>query len=375
MITMDRVRELAGEQHRPVVTTCYLDVDGRRNPRPVDCERHMANLRREVEERLGQANGDLPHDYRMSVRSDLERMERFVAEGFDRSTTRGLAFFACSAEGFFEVVELPFAVENEVALDRRPRLRQLELRLGEQQTCGVALVDRQRLRLLVADATGLHEIGAQEQHVGSWKEQGGWAGPRIQRHADEIARRHFEEFGQTLAEVFAALGVDAVLLAGTEDDLAEFREQLDPQWRERIAGTVSVGTTAPLDEVREAVLQAVERIAAERHEALLQRLDAAVAGEEPSAGGLQAVVDALLEKRLEVLVVSDNYTEPGWRCPACETLALRESACPACGTSMERLDDLVDEVVVRAAGLDARVARADPQRLQRFGQIAAILRW
>ncbi len=375
MITMDRVRELAGERHRPVVTSCYIDVDGRRNPRAVDVERHLNTLRREVEQRLEEDRELLPHDYRTSVRSDLERIERFVNQDFDRSNTRGLAIFACSAEGFFEAVGLPFEVHDEVALDRRPRLRQLELGLAEQRTYGVALVDRERVRLFVADATGMREIGSKSERIGSRQEQGGWAGPRIQRHADEIGRRHLEEFAATTREVFREQPVDALIIGGTTEDIVEFRNQLDQDIAARVEGTVAAGTKAPPDEVREAVFAEIERLREERHRALLERLDAALAGGEPAARGLQEVIRALMEKRIEVLVVGDGFTRSGWRCTACDALSLQGGACPTCGGVMEEVDDIVEEVIVRAAGMEAQVERADRERAERFSQIAAILRW
>ena len=52
MITMQRVRELAGQHHQPAVTSVYLDVDGRRNPRPIDVERHFKDMRKQIEERI-----------------------------------------------------------------------------------------------------------------------------------------------------------------------------------------------------------------------------------------------------------------------------------------------------------------------------------
>jgi peptide chain release factor subunit 1 len=374
---MERVRELAGERHRPVVTTCYVDVDGARNPRPVDRERHMANLRRELERRLEDEHGrgGLPHDYRTSVRSDLERMERYVSEELDRGGTRGLALFACSAEDFFEAVALPFAVHDEAALDTRPRLRQLELGLAEQRTWGVVLVDRQRLRLWVADATGLHSLGDRTEHVGSRQEQGGYAGPRIQRHADELARRNFEEFAAAVAYAFHDVDVDGLLVGATGDDLVAFLDELDRGVAERVAAHITVGTNAPDDEVRAAVARAAELLTEQRREEVLRRLEAALDGAEPAAAGLNAVVDALLEKRVEVVVVEDGYTASGFRCTSCDMLALEGGACPSCGAGMEDVDDMVDEVVTRALRENAAVLCAAPDRLRRFGHIAAQLRW
>jgi peptide subunit release factor 1 (eRF1) len=359
-----------------VVTSLYLDVDGRHNPRTVDYERHLTTLRKQVVERLEAGDRDKPpHDYRMSVRGDLERIGSFVSEGFDRSNTRGLAFFACSAHDWFEVVELPFAVDDQAALDERPRVRQLELLLAEQRTYGMVLVDRRRVRVFRATPEAFEELTEKYEFVGSRKERGGPNGPGVQRHVDEISRRHYREFAEIVRDAFAQHPVDEIVIGATEEDFAEFRGELDHDLAERICRLVSIDTTAPLDEVRTAVHGVAEHRVEERRSEALDRLAAAVNGAEPAAAGLQQVIDALNMKRVELMLVSEGYVERGRRCPADDTLALQGDTCPACGTAMEDVEDMVDEAVVRAVDSDAPVYRIPDELLRRFGQIGAILRW
>jgi peptide subunit release factor 1 (eRF1) len=373
---MQRVRELAGQRHQPAVTSVYLDVDGRRNPRPIDVERHFKDMRKEIEERLEAEGPKPPHAYRMSVRGDLERMQRFVAEDFERQgPTRGLALFSCSHDRWFEVVEVPFDVHDQAALDERPRVRQLELVLAEQRVFGVVLVDRRRLRVFRASPDGFEALAERFEFVGSRHERGGWSGPGVQRHADEISRRHFREFGEAVHEVFRKHPVDEVLVGATEEDLAEFRVDLHPHVAERITATITATTSTPLEEVREEVAQVAEQRIEERRNAVLQRFTEAAAGAEPAATGLQQVVDALNEKRVEVLLVDSRLTASGRRCPRDDTLSLDARECPACGTAMVDVEDMVDEAATRALDLDAPVYSVPDDRLQRFGQIGAILRW
>ena len=143
MLDEDRIRSLATHRGHPTVTSCYLDVDGREYPRPADYEAQLDHLLRSA--RAGaQAAG--PEVVR-SVEGDLERITLWVKGGFVRSHTRGLALFSCSAENWFEVVELPRPVRNEITLDQRPHVRQLESALQEYERFAVVLVDRQRARL------------------------------------------------------------------------------------------------------------------------------------------------------------------------------------------------------------------------------------
>ena len=88
VITEDGIRELASMKgERAPITSCYLDVDGRRVSRYPDLEHEVGLLMRDAK---GRANGE------QSVHSDLKRIEQFVRGGIDRSRTRGVAIFACS---------------------------------------------------------------------------------------------------------------------------------------------------------------------------------------------------------------------------------------------------------------------------------------
>ena len=88
VITEAAIRELAGiRSDIAPITSCYLDVDGRRLTRHQDVEHELDGVLRDARMR---ANGH------RSVHDDLRRIEAFVKGGFDRHETRGLAIFACA---------------------------------------------------------------------------------------------------------------------------------------------------------------------------------------------------------------------------------------------------------------------------------------
>jgi peptide chain release factor subunit 1 len=140
-ITEDEIRELAGfRATKAPVTTCYLDVDGARHVRHQDVVRELDRVVRPARAR---ANGD------QSVAKDLSRIEAHVRGGFDRSRTRGLAFFSCAAEDYWRVVELPVPVRSQVVTNHTPTVRQLEVVVDQHERFGLLLVDRQRIRIYV----------------------------------------------------------------------------------------------------------------------------------------------------------------------------------------------------------------------------------
>src|SRR5207248_1350736 len=128
------------------VTSCYLDVDGRRYVRPHDYELELDRLVRRARERHGHGTA-LGKEH--SLCRDLQRFEEHLKGGLDRSQTRGLAMLWCSAQGFWRAIPLPLRVRNQLVVNRTPHVRPLETIVATNPRFAVLLADRQRARLLV----------------------------------------------------------------------------------------------------------------------------------------------------------------------------------------------------------------------------------
>ena len=71
--------------------------------------------------------------------------------------------------------------------------------------------------------------------------------------------------------------------------------------------------------------------------------------------GLAPTLAALVERRVDTLLVSDGFEAPGWRCPACDWIGAKGRACPVCDTPMDLVDDVVEEAIEAALGQSCRV--------------------
>lgn len=94
--------------------------------------------------------------------------------------------------------------------------------------------------------------------------------------------------------------------------------------------------------------------------------------------GLDDVLPALNERRVEVLVGSERFSAAGTLCPACGWLGgAGVSACPADGSELERLDDVAEAAVElalqQAAEILPLVHLVD--ELEGHGGIGALLRF
>jgi peptide subunit release factor 1 (eRF1) len=100
------------------------------------------------------------------------------------------------------------------------------------------------------------------------------------------------------------------------------------------------------------------------------------AGGGSGVAGLESVLNALFEHRVDTLIVSDDFEAPGWRCRQCDGLTTIGQECPVCGNPMERVDDVVEEAIEAAVNQSVRVAQCDGSAdLDALGRIGALLRF
>jgi peptide subunit release factor 1 (eRF1) len=180
----------------------------------------------------------------------------------------------------------------------------------------------------------------------------------------------FEEFQET--------GFDRLVIGAPPDIASTLERTLHPYLRERIAARVGVPVGAREDEVRAAAVATEEDVLRQQEAADVDRLRAAAASASRNGGavGLEAVLSALVERRVDTLLLSDGFEAPGWRCPSCGHLAVKGPSCPVCPTSMERTDDVVEEAVQEALNQSCRleVCRENAD-LDVLGRIGALLRF
>lgn len=369
VIAADVIRSLAGfkADHAPV-TSCYLDVDGRRFVRQRDLEHELELLLRDAR---GRTNGD------QSVQRDLHKIEELVRGGIDRSRTRGLAIFACAAHGLWEVIPLPVPVQNRVVINHVPAVSQLEAVLEESEAMGVLLVDRMRARMFVFELGELTERNElldelpRDIDVRGEKDQGDHAG-----HVKDLAAQHLRRAADVAWRVFQERGFDHLAIACPDDIAGTFEGLLHPYLRRRLCGRLNVTVTAGVEEVRAAAVDMEVRVERRREADEVARLREAVATGRRGIAGLKGVLDALNDRRVERLIVSQGYVEEGWRCPTSGELAAVGPRSHVTGNELERIDDVVEEAVESALSQGCRVeiciGNAD---LDVLGRIGALLRY
>ena len=352
------------------MTSLYLDVDGRNRIRARDVELALERMIRPVRDRSHQ-------DGQASVCADLDRIEGHVKAGLDRSRVRGLAFFACSAHDFWEVVDLAVPVRDRLVINHTAYVRELEAVVARHERFAVLLVDRQRARLFLFAQGELLEKQEQLDLLPRHDDDGGQLGKdQVAGHTAAAAQRHLRNAAAAAFALFQEQGFDHLVLGGQEEVTAEVERDLHAYLRERIAARIHLAVPAGDDEIRQAAEDVEADVERAREAALVDRLRQAVGSGTGGVGGLDAVLDALVARRVDTLLVSEGFEAPGWRCGTCAWMGTMGRRCPLCDSEMEQVDDVLEEAVEDALAQACRVAICrDNADLDVLGRVGALLRY
>lgn len=369
----DTIRSLSElEYPEACLISLYIDLDPSRFATPPARSTQVTSLLNELS--ALEQEGELSHEARMSVRADRERLERFLGD-FDAGQAHGVAIFCSEEAGLWEVLKLPEAPEPQVHLGQHLHLQPL---IGQEhdEDWLVLLASRSEARLLRGDVRALREVRHLSADVPNQHQKGGWSQARYERGVEEAVDDHLDDATAFLFRLWKRRPFDHLIVAANDHFRPRVREQLHPYLQERIRAEVDIDEQlAGPEEVLEAIRPAIESYERERREEVLSRLEAEGAREGKAAFGLDDALDALIQRRVEVLVYRDGVRARGAECPSCGYLAAGDvNACPSDGTRLEQRDDLMDVAAARALQQDAKVLILGLQEAPGI-EVAALLRF
>lgn len=370
MLEQRQVRALAARRGDPLITSFYLDVDGRRYPRPTDYQPMVTQLCHTARQRAA----ELGEPATAAVDADLDRIRAWIGGGIQRTATRGVALFSCAGQGWFEAVPVPVPVRDQVSIEPHPNVVQLLALLEHRRPVLVVLADRHQGRVLEVEPGSVAELAdavdEAERAVDTDVELGSW-----EHRKEEEARRHFRRVAALALEQVRDRHAEHVVLGGPVDGVAGLEACLDEAVAERVAGRITIPVTAAAGEVAAAVLDIASDLERRREQALVEELHERAPRHQRAVMGLPGVMAALAARRVGTLVVARGFRAPGARCPACGHVGVLACQCPECGTPSTEVDDIVDVAIGQALAQDADVELCEGTDLNFFGGIGALERF
>lgn len=375
-ITSEQLRRLAnlradGRQ----VLSVYLNLDPAQfataEARSSEITSVLDGVHREIEE------ADRPHGELMSLRRDLERVAEFL-RGDDSypQQAHGVAVFASEPLKLFQTLRLPEPVASEWAIAPTPYLSPLA-EIGAAGRYCVALVDGRYARILRGTVGDLREVMSIGDDVFSHVQAGGWSQARYQRSQAQEVADHIRHVAGILHRLYRRRPYAMLLIGASEERWGEICDALHPELRERLGERLQIDVqNASVDDVNRLAAEVVERHHAEYEDQQLERLREALGTDGRGAAGLTAVLDALVQQKVQVLLYDAGFSHPGVSCPTCGWLGESGERCPLDDTLLQRWENVLEAAVEAAVRQSADVVplRERPD-LGPLGSIAALLRF
>jgi peptide chain release factor subunit 1 len=361
---------------RPLVLSLYLNLDPAEFATPPARATAVRSLLDEAERRIRDLD-DLPHEQHMALRSSLERAASLLQGELPSEGALAVAVFAAEPADLFEALKLPRPLPNRVAIRRSPLVAPLA-RLARRERWCVTLVNRRDARVFRGAQDGLREVEQVHDVVYGQHDRGGWSQARFQRGIEKEKDDHLKHTAEVLMKHFKRRPFERLILGGPREVAADFESKLHGYLAERLAGRIDVDVehSSP-EQVLEAVQPRFEELEDEREAEALERLGEA----GRAATGLDDVLSALNERRVETLVMDERFSADGTCCPTCGWLGpAGERTCPVDGTPLEQLvgDDLVEaavELTIQQSADILAVRRRRDELADRADGVAALLRF
>jgi Bacterial archaeo-eukaryotic release factor family 10 len=167
---------------------------------------------------------DLDHRYRLSVRTDIERIKDALDS--ERWPPGTIAIFSCSGRGLYEEIPLPRRVREQVMVDKTPLARPMLAVLGEYPRAGVLVINREAAPVWEMYQDEMHEVQTVTDPLRKAGNTGGSRPEdRIQNRVDEQAKRHFRRAASMIDQLLRSDGYDILVVGGHEYELGEFFRQ------------------------------------------------------------------------------------------------------------------------------------------------------
>jgi peptide chain release factor subunit 1 len=316
---------------------------------------------------------DLPHEVRMSLRQDIERIEELVKD--ELPIERAAAIFACSGGGLFEVVALPRAVGNRIRVDAIPWVRPMLAVFEEYERMIAVVLDRQGARLW-------------EVYLGEERDAGRVKGPELRRrgaagrranspqHHEDKADRLERQFFKDLVHALEHLSYDVLVFGGHEQELAHLVEMLPQPMSERTIGTFAIDpSTATPAEVRDRAQAILDDHDRERQRGLVDEVAEAVAAGGRGTLGLEHCLWAASVDAVDTLLVQAGATAPGVVCEESHWLATSGDICPLCGQETRATEDVIEDLVEMVSDEGGHVRHVREDTIMRRHVTGARLRF
>jgi len=329
------------------------------------------------------------------LEEEIGRVNDFVRSWIE-PPGRSVAIFSLAPRDVFVPVALDVPVLAGARFGPLPYLLPLIAALDEHERCCVALVDRERARILTVWMGAVETRSEFEDPLpgrvtrgGGWStrgrdrpltgaglvhsSQGGYA-----RHIDYHVHLHMQRVVAELWRLTRQQAVGRIVIGGPPEARSALRRMLPRSLAERVAGEFAGELFASDADVLDRVRGIEEQAEREHESALVSEVVERANKAQLAVTGWDDTLTALCDGSVHELLLVEGLTTIGYVCPEGHFAAIeRVDVCPYCDEPVWRSDDLTAWAARRAFATDANVelVRGTAAEALRPHGAAAVLRY
>jgi len=358
------------------VTSFYFTTDKSRMTRK-EIMANLKNILNEGETRIPAMN--ISRENKEALLQDLAGISAYFRDKTTSIGSQGVAIFSASRSGFRQEFELPHGPRNRLVFDVNFYLRPLAAILDRYPKICVLLLGRRQAAWYTAFMGELNLVGKLESDVPAKVREGGYAGyeaKRIERHIDALLREHFKKVARKTFEVFKKDSYDWLLIGCDDNLLTDFLSNSHTYIKDKFKSQLRVRPTDSQNKILKAVEEVESRLKKEEEKEIVKKLVSELESGGRAVSGLRETLDSINKFEVQALVVSHNFSKPGFVCLEHKFLYFDREQCPVCGKKNKPVVDVVDEAVETVLKRNGTVRHINPpSRLDHYGHIGAFLKY
>jgi peptide subunit release factor 1 (eRF1) len=282
---------------------------------------------------------NLHGDAREHFEADRTRIQQYLQREAP-DDARGLAIFACDAEGVWVALPLQAQIETQVAEGRYPQLFSLARALDDYETYVVVLAEGQEARILLISYNDIQLAGATEAPEKIKRfDQGGQAQMLFQRRTDNLIKAHTKDIAAEVGKILARYNVRHVIVASNDAIKGMVMDALTDPIKAKLVDYINLDPNATMQEIMDALVPLMRQVEHQQEAAAVAALEEQTYADGLGVAGIADTALALSKGQVHMLLMQRDFAGRGSECPNCGALrAGQRSKCPYDGAELRPID-------------------------------------
>ncbi len=291
--------------------------------------------------------------------------------------SQGVCVFASYVLDFVRGYHVDVKVPDVLRLGVTPYIRPLAELQEEYEKFVLVVADNKETQIYLVAAESAELMDKIKGNIKNRVKKGGWSQKRYSRRREKELLHYAKDVAASLEQLDREESFKRIILLGARETIREIQEELSQELSEKVVGEKPADLNSPTNELVDEAYELFFEDERENERDLWKRIKDEYFSGGPAAVGAKDVLVAVLNGRVESMVITRDAQITGAMCRECENVSAgRHDKCLYCGKDDVIEVDLVNQLVRHAELTGADVNFVDSIKgLTKVGDAAALLRY